>query len=171
MKRLVAFLSLVALCLLSTEALSQTTFTGALGQDWFEPGNWDNGIPAIGNDATIPDGLTVVNDSSLWIGFVINNNGIIDNNGVIGDTILATGSSTAAMNSTISGLFGPTSTISSLQQLELLNSCRSTTTAMYPIMEHSRGQSQTTISWTTSVTWETLTGGTLRDFRSRTMGF
>ena len=35
-----------------------TVFTGP-GHLWFDVGNWDNGLPAIGNNAKIPAGLTV----------------------------------------------------------------------------------------------------------------
>ena len=81
MKRLVAFLSLPALCLLSTGALSQTSFTGAISQDWGESGNWTNGLPAPGNDATIPEGLLVRNYGTIHNDFdgVINNYGTIVN--------------------------------------------------------------------------------------------
>ena len=79
MKRLVAFLSLAALCLLSTEALSQTTFTGAISQDWGEEGNWTHGLPAPGNDATIPEDLLVRN-----YGTIVNEpDGTINNFGTI----------------------------------------------------------------------------------------
>ena len=81
MKRFVAFLSLAALCLLSTEALSQTTFTGAISQDWGEEGNWTHGLPAPGNDATIPEGLLVRNYGTIHNDFdgIINNYGTIVN--------------------------------------------------------------------------------------------
>ena len=81
MKRLVAFLSLPALCLLSTGALSQTSFTGAISQDWGEAGNWTNGLPAPGNDATIPEGLLVRNYGTIHndFGGVINNYGTLVN--------------------------------------------------------------------------------------------
>ena len=46
-------------CLISVNILSQTTFTGAISNDWSDAGNWDNGIPAEGNDATIPMGLNL----------------------------------------------------------------------------------------------------------------
>ena len=40
-----------------TEA--QTTWTGAIDQNWHNAANWTNGLPAPGNDAFIPD---VMND-------------------------------------------------------------------------------------------------------------
>ena len=98
MKNLIVCLSLAAYCLFSTTAFSQTTFTGAVSDDWADAGNWDNGLPSEGNDATIPEGLTVVNNGTIEIfgpgGIVtpsttilnfgtINNEGVIDNNGNI----------------------------------------------------------------------------------------
>ena len=59
MKNLAAFLALGLCCLLATSTFSQTTFTGAISNDWADAGNWDNGLPAISNDATIPAGLSV----------------------------------------------------------------------------------------------------------------
>tara|TARA_B110000003_G_scaffold137671_1_gene139400 strand:+ start:1717 stop:3042 length:1326 start_codon:yes stop_codon:yes gene_type:complete len=79
MKQFVAFLSLAALCLLSTEALSGTTFTGAISQDWGEEGNWTHGLPAPGNVATIPEGLLVRNYGTIHNDF----DGIIKNYGTI----------------------------------------------------------------------------------------
>ena len=71
MKNLTACLSLAVFCLLAATAFSQTTFTGAVSDDWDDAGNWDNGLPAEGNNATIPAGLTVVNFGT------INNDGLI----------------------------------------------------------------------------------------------
>ena len=60
------------------QALSQTTFTGAISQDWGEEGNWFNGLPAIGNDANIPaDKTTIIYSDSLAIPFVVENSGTI----------------------------------------------------------------------------------------------
>ena len=80
MKNLVSFLSLAVFCFLSTATYSQTTFTGAISNSWANAGNWSNGLPAIGNDATIPAGLTVVNSTFLTTDFDITNNGTINNN-------------------------------------------------------------------------------------------
>ena len=65
MKNLTIYLSLAVFCFLSTATYSQTTFTGAVSPDWHDAGNWDNGLPAAGNDATIPAGLTVVNSGTI----------------------------------------------------------------------------------------------------------
>jgi hypothetical protein len=48
------------LCFLFTDVLSaQTTFNNTSGdQDWFNAINWDNGLPANGNNPTIPAGFT-----------------------------------------------------------------------------------------------------------------
>ena len=77
MKNLIVSLSLVLLCLSTSIVFSQTTFTGAISDDWAEIGNWDNGLPAMGNDATIPSGSNVV-----IAGFIFND-GTIDNYGSI----------------------------------------------------------------------------------------
>ena len=74
------FISALA-CFLSLSVFSQTTFTGTINNVWAEAGNWDNGLPAAGNDATIPDGLTVINGDFLPINFTIDNFGTIDNLG------------------------------------------------------------------------------------------
>ena len=83
MKNLIAFLSLGVCCLLATSAFSQTTFTVAISNDWADAGNWSNGLPAVGNDATIPAGMTVVNSTVLTTDFDITNNGNIVNYGFI----------------------------------------------------------------------------------------
>ena len=59
MKNLTACLSLAVFCFLSTIAFSQTTFTGANSNWWFDAGNWDSGFPNYGNNAIIPAGLAV----------------------------------------------------------------------------------------------------------------
>ena len=46
-------------CLMCVNILSQTSFTGAISNQWVNAGNWDNGLPALGNDANIPIGLNV----------------------------------------------------------------------------------------------------------------
>ncbi len=45
-------------------AYAQTTFTGANGTNWFDPGNWDIGVPGPMSAAIIPSGLTAVVDQS-----------------------------------------------------------------------------------------------------------
>ncbi|MDE0979057.1 MAG: hypothetical protein OSA78_03620 [Flavobacteriales bacterium] len=81
---LTAFL-LVIFCFFSFEANSQTTFTGAVSEDWAVLGNWDDGIPAFGNNAVIPDGQVV----SIYLGveiladFDITNDGTLTNSGAL----------------------------------------------------------------------------------------
>ena len=65
MKNLTACLSLAVCCFLSTIAFSQTTFTGAISNDWALADNWSNELPALGNDAIIPAGLTVLNYGTI----------------------------------------------------------------------------------------------------------
>jgi|GEM_PF-2542080 len=83
MKTLVSFLSLAVFCFLSTATYSQTTFTGAISTDWALADNWSNGLPAPGNEATIPAGLTVVINGFIHNSGTIYNNGLIYNNGTI----------------------------------------------------------------------------------------
>ncbi|MEM1320680.1 MAG: HYR domain-containing protein [Bacteroidota bacterium] len=52
-------LPFLLLFLLSLPLSAQTTFTGAIDNDWFEAGNWSNGLPTTGNNATIPQGVEV----------------------------------------------------------------------------------------------------------------
>jgi hypothetical protein len=81
MKKFLFCLSLALFA--STQLFSQTTFTGSNSDDWADAGNWDNGLPAAGNDATIPVGLIVVNFGYLFVDFTIDNYGSIYNDGVI----------------------------------------------------------------------------------------
>ncbi len=76
MKNLIVSLSLVVLCLSTSIVFSQTTFTGAISNDWAEAGNWDNGLPAMGNDATIPAGLAVAVSDILLVDFTLDNYGL-----------------------------------------------------------------------------------------------
>ena len=72
------------LCCLLTNVLSaQTIFTNASGdQSWLNPANWDNGLPADGNDPTIPLGFTanLVAVSDYIFDFNVTNNGILEIN-------------------------------------------------------------------------------------------
>ncbi|MGK0279549.1 MAG: hypothetical protein ACI9RU_002328, partial [Litorivivens sp.] len=61
----------------STQLFSQTTFTGFISSYWDDDGNWDNELPAAGNDATIPVGMIVVNSDFLSVDFNIYNYGDI----------------------------------------------------------------------------------------------
>jgi hypothetical protein len=79
MRRL-SYCLLMALFGLFTSLNAQTEWTGAVNTDWFNAGNWDNGLPDIGNDATIPLGNFVHIDlsSNTDFEFQINNNGLIE---------------------------------------------------------------------------------------------
>ena len=83
MKRLLALMSLAALCLVSTEALSQTNFTGAISQDWGEEGNWTNGLPASGNNAIVNTLVEVFVEDSIHMDFEITNYDTIVNFGTV----------------------------------------------------------------------------------------
>jgi hypothetical protein len=67
---------LFLLCLLATSLLfSQTQYTGPANGDWFEVGNWNNGLPGPGNDALIGGGSSVTIGSPLTVDFSITNFG------------------------------------------------------------------------------------------------
>jgi hypothetical protein len=87
---------MAALCFCTLVLSAQTTWTGTTDNDWSTASNWSNGIPATGNDATIPLGsmaaLTLTantvfdydinNQGELTIdlaGFNLNNNGLFLN--------------------------------------------------------------------------------------------
>ncbi|MFK7755859.1 MAG: hypothetical protein AB8B53_02880 [Flavobacteriales bacterium] len=79
MKHLHLLACLLIFLLTSSFLFSQTTFTGANSTDWSDPGNWDNGLPNVGNDATIPIGLTASLDVDLSFNFNLTNNGTFEN--------------------------------------------------------------------------------------------
>jgi len=70
-------------CLFTTHLSAQTTFDNDSGdQDWFNAVNWDNGLPADGNDPTIPAGFTAnINPTADYIfDFDVTNAGTININ-------------------------------------------------------------------------------------------
>ena len=77
MKKLFAFILLIFTILFTTEALSQTTFTGVISSDWHTEGNWDNGFPGPGNDATIPIGSNVIISDGLDIDYTLHSTKVI----------------------------------------------------------------------------------------------
>ncbi len=85
MKNLIALISLAACCLFSTATFSQTTFTGAISNDWADAGNWDNGLPSSVNNATIPEGMTVICGADIE-GVYIANYGYFELNAMIHPT-------------------------------------------------------------------------------------
>ena len=82
MKKLFAFILLIFTILFTTEALSQTTFTGVISSDWHTEGNWDNGFPGPGNDATIQIESNVIISDGLDIDYTLHNEGDIEINEV-----------------------------------------------------------------------------------------
>ncbi len=73
---------LLAILLLLAPVLgAQTTFTGAVNNDWNNPANWDNGLPGPGNDALIPAGKTAVNSGFIFATFSVEIQGTLVNNG------------------------------------------------------------------------------------------
>lgn len=84
------------LCLLSTVfvlfsylASAQTTFGGFINNDYFNAGNWSAGLPAPGNDGTIPGGATVTIGSALTVNFTLTSYGTINANAAV--TVAGTG--------------------------------------------------------------------------------
>jgi hypothetical protein len=66
-----------------------TTWTGAVNSDWFNPGNWGNGVPGATTQVTIPGGLTnypTLDAPATIAGITINNGGSF-----IGSEFLTTG--------------------------------------------------------------------------------
>ena len=92
----------------------QTQFTGPANGDWFTVANWSNGLPAIGNNATIPGGASVVINAPLSTAFKIESFGTLTNNSTltIGDTLFSgslftnTGSITANASARITSSGG-----------------------------------------------------------------
>ncbi len=65
---------LICLCLLLIGAANlqaQTQYTGPDNGDWFTAANWNNGLPAAGNNALIGGGVTVVVGSPLTVSYTI----------------------------------------------------------------------------------------------------
>ncbi len=58
---------------------AQTNFIGLSGGDWNISSNWSSGLPAVGNDALIPNGSTVKISAPLTVTFGIQCYGTIDN--------------------------------------------------------------------------------------------
>ena len=96
MMRLTSAICIAFLLLASTTHLfGQTTFTGANSNDFFDSGNWDNGLPCQSvfffpkegsdntceNNAIIPIGMYAVVSADMYIeNFNIFNYGTIENN-------------------------------------------------------------------------------------------
>jgi hypothetical protein len=111
MKSLVPCLSLAVFCLLATATYSQTTFTGANSDYWADAGNWDNGVPAAGNDATIPGGLYVSNTGIVIVDFNIENNGYITNQGTIETIVGVTITNSGTIHNDVQGVITNSGTI------------------------------------------------------------
>ena len=71
----------------------QSQFTGPANGDWFTVANWSNGLPAVGNNATIPGGASVVINAPLSTTFKIESFGTLTNNSTltISDTLFSGG--------------------------------------------------------------------------------
>ncbi len=70
--RIQHYLSCVCLLLLGVAHMqAQTQYVGPDNGDWFTAANWNNGLPAAGNDALVGGGVTVVVGSPLTVDFGI----------------------------------------------------------------------------------------------------
>ncbi|MBI5916085.1 MAG: HYR domain-containing protein [Bacteroidetes bacterium] len=83
---------LICICLFlvgMASSQAQTQYIGPNNGDWFTVANWNNGLPAAGNNALIGGGVTVVVGSPLNVNFTITNFGGITANAAV--TIAAGG--------------------------------------------------------------------------------
>ena len=71
------------LCLITSPLFSQTTWIGPVGGDWANAANWNNGLPATGNDALIGGGNSVVISAALSTNFGVQNYGTITVNAAL----------------------------------------------------------------------------------------
>ncbi len=85
--RIKTYLTLVCLSFCAWHGLnSQTQYIGPDNGDWFTAANWNNGLPANGNDALIGGGINVVIGSPLTIDFTITNfGGVTANSPLVND--------------------------------------------------------------------------------------
>jgi hypothetical protein len=89
--RIRPYLSCLCLLLLGAAGLqAQTQYIGPDNGSWFTAANWNNGLPAAGNDALIGGGVTVVVGSPLNLNFGVTAYGNISASAAI--TIAAGGS-------------------------------------------------------------------------------
>ena len=70
--------TLFTLLLVSTFAVAQTVWTGAVDADWFNADNWSNGLPASGNNAVVPGGTAVTIDQALEADFDVSSFGALE---------------------------------------------------------------------------------------------
>ncbi len=61
----------MSLLLVSQIVIAQTTYIGPSNGDWNVVANWNNGLPASGNNALIPGGVTVNINSAQTINYTI----------------------------------------------------------------------------------------------------
>ena len=79
---------LLTLCVIGSFVINaQTEFTANEDNNWNNPENWTNGLPDAGNDAVIPEGLTVNNNGSIVQDYTIQVNGVLNNNGDFSNTL------------------------------------------------------------------------------------
>ncbi|MEO0403825.1 MAG: hypothetical protein AAF193_03040 [Bacteroidota bacterium] len=96
MKTILSLLAIFFCCLISRSGIAQTTwlgtveleiFVGITSYEWDNPANWDNGLPAPGNDAVIPvtdETVHIYNTVALPIDFnLINHADVLFSGGII----------------------------------------------------------------------------------------
>ena len=62
---------------------AQTQYIGPANGDWFTVANWNNGLPAVGNNANISGGASVNISQALLVNFSISNFGTINNSAAL----------------------------------------------------------------------------------------
>ena len=98
--------ALILFTFLSFFAQAQTTFTGAVDQDWMNASNWSNGLPAIGNDATILSGFSAEISGMVAMDYDVNLEGVLDITGTLatssGTSLAVASGATLSLNGSAS---------------------------------------------------------------------
>lgn len=90
----------------------QTQFIGPANGDWFTVANWNNGLPAVGNDANISGDASVVIGAPLTVNFQITSFGSVTNNSTLTVTNTLTSGGSFTNTGTIDVSAGATLTSS-----------------------------------------------------------
>ncbi len=123
------FLLLLLLCISSTLAMAQTTWTG-LGADtnWNTTSNWDtNLVPTVADDVIIPTGFTVtLNVAGTIKSIDVQGTSVFEMNTNLTFTEPSTFGTNVTINWTSGNLNGTTSTLTNLGTINLTTTGNST---------------------------------------------